>query len=140
MSFNEKTAWSACSGIVAGLVVYFWLVAAQPSEGGHLPMPSLTTLIVSTIVSVLTVVVPLIVLSAFAPKEAGVTVDERDEIIIGQAGFTGSFALQVLLIVPLYLLFTGAPAATVFHALILASCVSGLIDYGGQIWRYHRAI
>ena len=132
MTFNEKTAWSACAGIVIGLIAYFWLVAAQPSESGPL--------IISMSISALTVILPLIILSALAPKAASVAVDERDEIIIGQAGFTGSFVLQVLLIVPLYLLFTGAPAATVFHALILASSASGLVDYGGQIWRYHRAI
>ena len=140
MTFNEKTAWSACAGIVIGLIAYFWLVATQPSENGHLPMPNLMTLIVSVSLSALTVILPLVILSALAPKEASIPVDERDEIIIGQAGFTGSFVLQVLLLVPLYLLFTGAPAATVFHALILASSAAGLVDYGGQIWRYHRAI
>lgn len=136
MSFNEKTAWSAAFGVIVGLVTYFWLVSGQPGADGHLPMPSLTTLIIACVVSVLAVVIPILLLTALSSRAAAVPVDERDEIIIGRAGVTGHFVLQILLIVPLYLLFIGAPAPSVFHSLILVSSAAALIEYGGQIWRY----
>ena len=136
MSFHEKAAWAAMTGLIIFAGVYFWHLQQLPMVNGVWQIPSLAFLITASLVMVVVVVAPLVLTAMLAPSAAEDGPDERERMIEARSGDLGHMTLQLSMLGILYLLFNGAETAMVFHTVVAASTLAGMVEYGSQIVRH----
>jgi|GEM_PF-3294005 len=136
MGFHERTSWAALLSLLVSTAIYWWLVERQSSETGFWEtMPTLTTIILSVIATVVFSVIAVII-AKHATGADEMRPDEREQLIELRGGYMGYWALNILIIVPLWLFFLDVPKATLFHTIILTSTVAGMVEHATQIVRH----
>jgi uncharacterized PurR-regulated membrane protein YhhQ (DUF165 family) len=136
MGYHERTSWAALLSFPVGTVTYWWLVERQTVETGFWEtMPTLSTIILSIVATIVFTVIA-VVIATIATGADESRPDEREKLIELRGGYMGYWALNILIIVPVWLFFLDLPKATLFHAIILASTGAGMVEHATQVIRH----
>jgi len=135
MSFREKAAWISLLSMSGIYTSYFWSVVHSGSWRGSVPFGPLLMTVIALVVVQVTLI---IVVAAFAPKDAGAPPDERERIIELRAT---RFAYTVLTASIACACFFGAfdpPMIFNANALLFLLVMAEILHSASRIVQYRR--
>ena len=140
MSFREKSAWLMTAALLVTGLFYFSFVVRLSSELGEIAPPLLPVVGLYVVLLVVLAVLGHVLVAAFAPRDAGADMDERDRLIAARSGNLSGYILAagVLLALGHYLVAYNGNA--LFHGAFASLLISQLAEYGLQIFFYRRAV
>ena len=140
MPFHEKSAWIMLAALLLGGLLYFGSVVAMSMGMESLAPPTLPQVIVYTVILVLIAIAGHVVVAALAPREADARPDERERLILAQAGNRSSLVIGVGVLLSLGLYLVTYDGHLLFYGVFASLMLSQLAEYGLQIWYYRRGI
>jgi uncharacterized PurR-regulated membrane protein YhhQ (DUF165 family) len=136
MGFHERTSWAALLSFPVGTAIYWGLTERQSAETGFWEtLPTLSTVILSIIATIIFTVIAVII-ATVATRADETKPDEREKLIELRGSYMGYWAMNILIIVPLWLFFLDLPKATLFHAIILVGTGAGIVEHATQVIRH----